>query len=224
MFEIHVLVDPSQEYKLNNDINHIRETHIDLYNCKVMATVTSTGVSRRQPMISGFFNSGKEHAIKYANSLGTYLTSNGFKVVRIKVENLISFDNNDIDGIVNDEYYESHIKVGSYIPTIERYEVLARLCLKYGIQLLLNPYSLKMAPVTTMRMYNETLENFKTKHTSFINELTDIGFTVYKQHIEQGVYDTNVFTDKDWLFNGDDYKSSITELDCSERLQIPSLE
>ena len=223
MFEIHILVDPSQEYKLNNDINNIKEHHIDLYNCKVMATVTSTGVCRRQPMISGFFNDCKENAIKYANSLGTYLTTNGFKVVRIKVEKLITFDN-DIDDIVNDEYYESHIKVGSEIPTLERYKVLARLCLKYGIQLLLNPYSLKMAPVTTMRMYNTKLEYFKTKNTSFINELTDAGFTVYKQHIEQGVYDTNVFTDKDWLFNGDDYKSCITEVDCSERLQIPFLE
>ena len=105
----------------------------------------------------------------------------------------------------------------------ERYEILAKICLKYGIQLLINPYSLKMAPVTTMRMYNTSLEQFKNKNTSFVNELIRNDFTIYKQHIERGVYDTNVYTDSGWLFFGNDYKSSITDIDCPQRIQPPKL-
>lgn len=107
------------------------------------------------------------------------------------------------------------------MPDRQSYASLAELCLDYGIQLLINPYSIKRAPVTTMRMYDTSLVEFNTKHEAFLRRLTEMGHPVYKVHMEHGVFDTNVFTDMGWLFLGSDYKTPITTVDCAHRLEIP---
>jgi hypothetical protein len=146
----------------------------------------------------------------------------GYEVVRIKVEYLVNLTDLPADcEVYDDNYYEAHIKVGSSMPTPERYRLLTEICLKYGIQLLVNPYSIKMAPVTTMRMYDATASAFAAKHGAFLSDLVANGFTMYKQHLEMGVLDTNVYTDAGWLFHDKEYTRPITEVDCPERLMAP---
>ena len=225
MFEIHLLVCPTQENLLNSVICRIYPT---LLCMKVMATVTSTGCTR-QPMLSGFCNGSYDNAYMLAREIRTNMEANGLTVVRLKIEQLILFNTNhtndtidtiDTIDITGNTYYESHVKI-DMSPPYNDYERLARLCLSHGIQLLFNPYSNKIAPVTTMRLYGVSKKYFEMKHNEFINDLNDNEFTIYKQHLEMGVYDDNVFTDKGWLFSGDDYKIPITEVDCVERLRLP---
>ena len=226
MFEVHVLTDPSQEDLLNNKIDEIRLQFPLLFSCKDMATLTSTGVSKRQPMVSGFMSTDdKQVAINMANSVASYLSKIMIAVTRIKVEQLITLDATATQcaTATGEQYYEAHIKIGQIIPDSITYESLAMICLKYGVQLLFNPYSHKLAPVTTMRMYDTDLFSFKEKHTAFMEELREADFVLLKQHLEYGVYDSNVYTDSGWLFLGKDYKTPITSVDCDARLRIPKL-
>lgn len=224
MYEIHVLVDPSQERLLNDNILLIQRAFPNLLSCKDMATVTSTGVYPRQPMVSGFVNMEKIKAVSLAQDVEVFLVSIGLTVFRVKVEQLVSFNESTdtAQSVTGDDYYEAHIKVGQSLPESEEYEQLARLCLTHGVQLLLNPYSIKKAPVTTMRLYDVNMGVFKERHERLLKDLQDQGFTIRKQHLERGVYDSNVFTDKGWLFEGDDYKTPVTTVDCPERLQLPA--
>lgn len=224
MYEIHVLIDPMQEKAMLSEVGKVQQTHPELHSCKVMATLTSTGVSPRQPMVSGFYSADNaEDAIAYADRVASTVTDMGYEVVRIKVEYLVNLTDLPAE-VYGDNYYEAHVKVGSSMPTPERYRLLAEICLKYGIQLLVNPYSIKMAPVTTMRMYDANASAFAAKHGAFLSDLEANGFTMYKQHLEMGVHDTNVYTDAGWLFHDKGYYTRpITEVDCPERLMAPVL-
>jgi len=223
-FEIHVLVDPKQEEGLLQASASIHEKHPALHSCKVMATLTSTGVSPRQPMISGFYSAtDAADAVSFSHSVAKSVEDCGFTVTRIKVEQLISLSDPVLDEVQGDAYYEAHVKVGSSMPNPDRYRLLAEICLKYGAQLLINPYSIKMAPVTTMRMYDTSVASFASKHQAFLKDLDSHGFTTYKQHLEMGVHDTNVYTDVGWLFHGSEYKVPITEVDCPARVMAPEL-
>lgn len=223
MFEIHVLVNPTQEFKLHDSINIIQTTFPLIYSCKVMATVTSTGVNPRQPMISGFVNCDQQSAVDIGHSVEDFLVTLGFDVTRVKIEQLITFNTPETKymSVSGDDYFEAHIKVGQVVPDAQEYKTLAMLCLNHGVQLLFNPYSIKIAPVTTMRLYDSDIAQFSSKHQEFINDLESHNFEIRKQHIERGVYDTNPFTDKGWLFADSDYKTPIVHVDCQERLQLP---
>lgn len=221
--EVHVLVHPNQELQLESHMAGIRQEFPSLHKAKVMATATSTGVAPRQPMVSGFMIScTPAEAKELADQLVLYLSDRGLNVIRSKVEVLVTLEKLDGgEAVSGDDYYEAHIKVGSSMPSPDDYHRLAELCLGHGTQLLLNPYSIKMAPVTTMRSYDCTADEFSRRHQALLDDLTKAGFQQYKVHMERGVYDSNPFTDQGWLFHGTCYKSSITTLDVPERLMVP---
>jgi hypothetical protein len=226
MFEIHVLIEPTEEEQLNDKIDLVRKMFPLLHSCKDMATLTSTGEYPRQPMVSGFTSTDdRQVAVSLALGVAGYLFDNNIHVVRVKVEKLITLDPDAVDeeysNVTGDNYYEAHIKIGKSIPDPSTYASLARICLKYGAQLLFNPYSPKMAPVTTMRMYDTDLCTFKVQHEALVADLEVADFLLIKQHIEYGVYDSNVYTDEGWLFMGTNYKTPITDVDCSLRLCVP---
>jgi hypothetical protein len=230
MFEVHVLVQPYQEGRLLSLLHEIKNHVPELNSVKVMATLTSTGCMPRQPMVSGFTRSGacRDTALRLASRLMLFLTGQGLTVTRTKVEQLITpNDLTDDQSVSGDEYYEAHIKVGSSMPNTREYRWLALLCLRHGVQLLLNPYSIKMAPVTTMRSYDCTGTEFMQQHQALVNDLTQAGFSQYKVHMERGIYDSNPYTDSGWLFSGKDYKDyktpirTLDEDHDERRLHVP---
>lgn len=226
-YEIHVLVNAKQEKLLCDNMTNIKSDLCDLnlINFKKMATITTTGVSQRQPMITcKIFNVDNRKAIDVSLTIKSVIEKYKITVVRTKVEMMIGQVNSDTLSlsVENDNYFESHIKIGKEIPSPEEYYKLADICLKYGTQLLINPDSDVIAPVTTFRSYDTSFANFLKDHNKMYQELETNGYLVFKVHLELGIYDTNVNTDQNWLFK-DNYKEKIMEQDCPERMIAPKL-
>lgn len=224
-YEVHILIDPNDEEKLRLNFNTLKiilkDNHLRV-DPRIMATITSTGINKRQPMITFCItNQTEKDAINIANKVQEIMANDkiGLNVVRVKVEQLLSGDNSELD-VMGENYFESHVKIGKCIPDKDIYRDIATTCLKYGTQLLINPYSNVIAPVTTFRKYNISYNEFITLHDELCNELTNKGFSIYKIHIEKGIMDTNVYTDREWLFHGNDFKTSITEIN-EERVTCP---
>jgi len=224
-YEVHILISPSEEQYL---ISNFRKLRVSLSrienvtNLKKMATVTTTGISKRQPMITFNVINKSESTVKNITKNVTYIMAHkpfNFNIVRVKIERLLSGNNHNLQ-VTDNMYFESHIKIGKYIPSPSDYKKLAQICLKYGVQLLLNPDSRIIAPVTTLRKYDTTYNDFINLHNQLVNELLDNKFETYKTHIEMGIFDSNVYTDEGWLFKNGNYKIPITEMDDT-RLLVP---
>ena len=126
MYEIHVLVDPAQERRLNSKILLIQNAFPNLLSCKAMATVTSTSIYPRQPMVTGFVNLERDEAVSLAHDVEEFLVSIGLTVFRVKVEQLVSFNEttDKSQTVTGDDYYEAHVKVGQSLPDPDEYERL----------------------------------------------------------------------------------------------------
>jgi hypothetical protein len=225
--EIHLIIYPKDEGLLRKNINEITSlmsTSIaphSIHSAKVMATNTTTGNYKRQPMLTFYVtNVDKESIINITIKTKEILGNYGIHVLRAKSEIQLS-DKNHCITVTDDEYLECHMKIDKNIPSKARYTELANILIKYGVHLLINYDSTTVAPVTTMRCYNIDYKSFKKINDMVEKELSNNGFSIFKKHIEHGIYDDNVYTDEGWLFNGKDYKNSITEIDCKERLEIP---
>ncbi len=191
---------------------------------KVMATNTSVGKFKRQPMLTFYIKDiSKERLLVIVRQSKFVMSRYGIQVHRAKSEIQLSYlmDYNIV--VSGDEYLESHFKIGKVIPSLDKYHELANILIKYGIHLLINYDSSTVAPVTTMRCYDIDYSSFKKINNTVQDELYRNGFFIYKMHIEYGIYDDNVYTDEDWLFKGRDYKNSIKEIDCPQRLEIPTM-
>ena len=103
MFEIHVLGDPEQEQRMNaTPQTGWRKT----------LTVTTTGVAPRQPMWTRIIHAeSREDAITAGHAFAEDITAGGFRVTRVKVEELIG-GSADIGRVSSTEYFEAHIKNG----------------------------------------------------------------------------------------------------------------
>lgn len=227
VIESHILVHYEDEIKLKDNLNQLTykmytKFNIVLHSPRVMSTNTTTGKYRHQAMLTYYhLNVDPEKAIEIANFGKQCMIELNIRVRRVKVEILIS-EQKDIEITLNkNQYLESHLKIGKTIPSQEEYQKLATLLLKYGVHLLINYDSRVVAPVTTMRFYNKSLDEFKEINQKIVDELKENGFEVFKQHLEYGIYDDNVMTDQGWLFEGDNYTEAIMKCDSEKRLEIP---
>lgn len=198
LYEIHALIDPSKEEKLfAGELPAPDES-----NWKPTLTVTTTGRFPRQPMWTthrAFDNDEK------ARAYGKEIAKNT-SYVRVKVERLgITRDDPVVAG---EDYFESHIKVkpGGDV------EALAKACLLFGAQLLVNPRSTLVAPVTTLRRYDITSRAFLALHEALTRKIQSAGHEVHRTHLERGILDTNVTTDEGWLYpEGKTIRETIRE-------------
>jgi hypothetical protein len=228
VIESHILVNYEDETKLKENMKSLVDKMFDKFNVtlhasRVMATNTTTGKYRHQTMLTYYhLNTEPETAIEIANYGKKIMEDDlNIRVRRVKVEVLIG-ENKELNlKANNNQYLECHLKIGKSIPSPEEYKKLASLLLKYGVHLLINYDSKVVAPVTTMRSYNKSLDEFREINKNIIDELKENGFEVHKQHMEYGVYDDNVMTDQGWLFENDKYTEPISECDTEKRLEVP---
>lgn len=226
-YEVHILIAPYQEKMMTDKFDVLKEKVKDSglsIHPKKMSTATSTGENKRQPMITFTVVNQTEENVKNTTDLvEAIMTSDalGFKVPRIKIEQLLSRNHSGLT-VSGDKYFESHVKIGDKIPDKENYKNIATICLKYGAQLVVNSYSTIIAPVTTFRKYDLSFDEFIGLHDQLIDDLKNAGFQPYKIHIEMGIVDTNVYTDRGWLFL-EDYKTPITQVD-EQRVSCPDFQ
>jgi len=225
IYECHILIDPTQEETLGswttiqqeNDVKIPSEWFGGSLSWKKSLTVTSTGIYPRQPMLSAIFNANSQlEATQKTLLLQQWLISGNLTVVRTKLEALMTLDK--LPDVWNEyEYLESHIKIEC--PLSDWHE-LQSMCLPYGVQLLINPTSQNPLPVTTMRRYNTTAQQFAKEHSELVSNISK-KWVIFKIHVEHGLFDSNVITDSGWLFPGKNYQAKITEVDCDNRLKCP---
>ena len=226
-FEAHILVSPNEEAKLNEKFSELKKainSKVHVVNVRPMATITTTGINPRQPMITYIVTNETDESVKnITDTIKSIMVQPPFElnVVRFKIEQLLSGDHPELK-VTGDEYFESHVKIGKTLPNDDEYRKMATICLKYGVQLVVNPYSKVIAPVTTFRKYDATYTEFINLHESLVNDLTNCGYELFKIHLEMGILDTNVHTDEGWLFKNGCYKTPITEPD-ELRLTCPKL-
>lgn len=203
-YEFHVLIDPAKEETMDADkMPGWRNTVVEM----------STGVARRQPMwtCARVFASDAD-ALAFARESASVCDH----VTRIKTERM-GPQPGAVEG--DEEYLESHVKVNL---NGGEYQALAKTCLGYGVQLLVNPNSEQPWPVTTMRRYDVTEESFLKEHNRLVAQIEEQGFGVHRTHIERGIMDTNTATDEGWLFPmGGSHRDLVTTVDCPERLVPP---
>jgi hypothetical protein len=99
------------------------------------------------------------------------------------------------------QYYEFHTKVN--IVSNSEWERLAKLLSEYSIPLLYNPNSNMIRPVTTERYYDTNWETATKKHMKIKEILVDNNFEILNDSWEYSMYDTNLYTDKGWMFEND---------------------
>lgn len=202
-YEIHVLVSPKLEQAVFNG-------NVDPPpgpGWRPTLTVTTTGVAPRQPMWTACKRFPSDAA---AQAYGKTLEG-----VRVKVERL----GVPLGNVEGDEYLEAHAKI---IMRGVDYAQLARICLEFGVQLLVNPRSNRPWPVTTMRRYDCSEGTFLAEHDKLLEAICGVGCEIHRAHLERGVLDTNPSTDQGWLFPHDGGpRDRITQLDCPERLVHP---
>jgi len=211
LFELHVLVSGTGPFPAAPT------------GWKRATTVTTTGVCRVQNMYTSHVNATSVlGAMGRVSQLEPFLKEHAMTLTRVKIERLFTPDSSDAPQAVSGtEYLEAHIKFADVAPG--RFEQLAMECLSHGVQMLINPLSTSPLPVTTLRMYNTSLQKFLQTHDSVVRAVSRVA-TIQRVHLEHGVVDTNPMTDEGWLFprNGN-FQASITNVDILERLICPSI-
>ena len=209
-FEIHVLINPKLHSVLRNWVNSNKDFLLKkgFLNIRYMATRTSVGVSRTQPMVTCLVQC-KNHAEsvvwtrKLSQIVKDALDSEG--LVREKSEGLVREKSKKLRRVSGTGYFESHCKVIG-INTVDDWRKFAQLCAsstwtdrKISVPLLANFDSNKGPyPVTTLRMYETDLKTFLKEHYKFVAFLKEHGYSVTNPHIEESHHDNNPITDLDW--------------------------
>lgn len=210
LFELHVLVRGSGPFPAAPT------------GWKRAATVTTTGVYPMQHMYTAHVHAASVlGAMGRVSELEPFLAEHAMTLTRVKIERLFAPDSSNApEAVSGTEYLEAHIKFADVAPG--KFEQLATECLAYGVQMLINPLSAQPLPVTTLRMYNTTLQNFLQTHFSVVCAVSRFA-TIQRVHLEHGVVDTNPMTDEGWLFPlGGNFQTSITTADTPERVMCPT--
>lgn len=210
-YEIHILVDLQYEEKLNVWVEKNKYYFSNIHNPKLinfrkMTTVYSSGSHLRQPMLTFRVQKNKfDDAVKLCNNITLLLENNLGKniVIRQKVEgltntNAIPYDPSMPITISGTQYYEFHTKIN--LTTKSEWIRLAILLSEYSIALLYNEQSKMICPVTTERYYDTDWKTTLKKHIKIKEILIKNNFEIINDTGEYSLYDTNLYTDKGWLF------------------------
>jgi len=228
-YEVNILVKPSLEEALTLWVNDTKEyfTAVKMYNFRKTVTVTSTGSNLRQPMITFITKeSSFEDAVSVCNQMAQILERNistlddSFVVVRQQVAGTsINSDPCCPKAVIGTQYYEFHTNLD--IINEEEWVRLAKFLIPYSIPLLYNPDSNNHHPVTTYRHYDTYWTDALKKQKELEKNLEDEKFIITRTDYKYSLYDTNLLTDKGWMFLDDPKKFKTVHEYTSEDLKPP---
>ena len=150
-------------------------------------------------MTSSTMDGTDDELLAEAQRISSELTSDGHKVVRVKIESSPFRD--DVPQLLqkpDKTYFESHLQVKLQPQDLSK---LRDLGIKYSFHVSRNPFKKKedhLVVMATIRDYRMGLKAFES-HVADIKQLIEAHWVVDKTIIEWAWYDTNVEHDKTWV-------------------------
>ncbi len=199
-FESHITIKLNNKMALNNFQKLCQELQV-----KCLLIELPIEVNNFQPMTSLYHRGNFEKVFNEVTSIAQRIMNNGFQVIRVKIEALIT---NISVPITNEEaqkfpnnYFEFHVLVE--LSSQEEMERLKRICEKHQAHLSQNAFKKSLNGLNqhfvTMRLYQTGRKMAKTQFLLLLNELRKENFRLSNQLQEYIVYDNNISLDAGWI-------------------------
>lgn len=193
LFEIHISVDPSQIWQL--------EQYCNKNKIKKIMAVAPNGKHKNQLMISKWKNGKETDVIKRANLMTDNMSEEfNLTILRIKVEAMSNSKNVPLnENDINDRYFEYHIK---YILDNNDLKKMCKHIENTNVAISRNIYTkTENSYLLTFRISgNKGFNNAEKIKDELIEKLKEKGFHSNDQiQKEYTVYDTNINLDDGWI-------------------------
>lgn len=199
-FESHITIKLNNTTALSNFQKLCQHLQV-----KCLLIELPMGVNTFQPMTSLYHRGSFESVFNEVTSMAQRIMNNGFQVIRVKIEALIS----NLNIPISDEeakkfpnnYFEFHVLVE--LPTQNEVERLKIICEKHQAHLSQNAFKKSLNGVkqyfVTMRFYETGKSIAKSRFSMLLNELKKEQFSLSNQLQEYIVYDSNISLDAGWV-------------------------
>lgn len=199
-FESHITIE------LNNKMALTKfQTLCQQLQVKCLLIELPIKVNNFQPMTSLYHKGSFEKVFNEVTSMAQRIMNNGFQVVRVKIEALIT---NFGIPITEEEakkfptnYFEFHVLVE--LSSQEEMEKLKIICEKHQAHLSQNAFKKSLKGLNqhfvTMRLYETGKNTAKAQFAVLLNELRKEDFRLSNQLQEYIVYDNNILLDAGWI-------------------------
>lgn len=232
VFETHVTVklcassDVDYSRQIDNfrtfcQLNHVKPLLIELENLNTSSGNNSRLEYPTQMMTSSYISGNFSHkAHKEAFRIGLELAYQGYQIMRVKVEAMLSNEGvPETDDLASKlplgNYFEFHVKIPlgvthqSHGREIHDHsncslDCIWKLCSEYNAHLSRNSFKVHSSTqiqerFATLRMYNKGKEEALFHFNAFVKALGESGYEVLSKQREYSIYDSNVGLDSGWI-------------------------
>lgn len=195
IFEVHLITEPQYQTQLFGYITNLNDDK--LIRPRPTCAYALYGNYPNQPMLTFFISDTIDEVVKKVKLIETDMKQY-MPVIRTKIEAMAHNDGVP-DYCDDDHYFEFHFKIT--IKNTTDWNNLVNLLLPFGSHLFYNPYNKSLTPVVTIRRYT-SLTDLEQVYSKVIKMLDINNFKYDSLEKEYSVYDSNVYLDENWLFQG----------------------
>lgn len=175
LYELHINIDPLQ---ISDAIVYCKENKYEYINL-----ITPESKIREHFIVTKWKEGTRNDAINKIDILSKNFIQAGLRVCRLKVEEILTKDNEDF------EYIEFHFKVP--IDKMDDMKILRNICKEFDAKI---SYVLNKThnPYVTIQLFKGNVSEVLEIRSNFIKKLKINGLpTTEKMHSEAVIYDTN---------------------------------
>lgn len=153
-----------------------------------------------QPMFKFRIYGSYEYVKGIVDEIEKNMNEKGIMILRTRIKVMADNESIHYESVAqktNRNYFEFHFKLD--IKNTLEWNKIVTILTPFGGHLFFNPYNRVMTPIATIRRYTN-LNELQEVYLDAVKSLNQNGFKPFELEKEYSVYDSNVFMDKNWLF------------------------